>query len=224
MVRTPSNFGQLGERPSHPELLDYLAARFVENKWSLKALHREIMLSSTYSMSGQYSAEASEADPENRLLWHFPSRRLSAEALRDSLLAISGLLDRTAGGPAERLNDDNLRRTVYGYVSRKKLDPMLSLFDFPNPNNTSEARIATDVPLQRLFLLNSGLMMKAAEAAAQRTEREVDARRRIEAAYRLVFARKPSAAELKLGLEYVASDTWPRYLQVLMSLNEFLQP
>jgi hypothetical protein len=101
---------------------------------------------------------------------------------------------------------------------------MLAVFDFPNPNNTSEARVPTDVPLQRLFLLNSGVMAKASEAAAKLTESEKETHRRIESAYRLVLARRPTAAEIKLGAAFVERDTWPRYMQVLMSSDEFLHP
>src|SRR6185503_10894797 len=112
IVRTPSNFGQLGERPSHPELLDYLATRFVENHWSLKAMHREIMLSATYGLGSDYSPENYARDPDNRWLWHSNRRRLDAEALRDSLLFVSGSLQLTMGGEPNRLSDEkNFRRT-----------------------------------------------------------------------------------------------------------------
>ena len=124
LVRTASNFGQAGDRPSHPELLDYLAARFMED-WSVKAVHREIMLSRVYQLSAAANPRNSAVDPDNRLLWRADRRRLDAEALRDSLLFVAGSLDLTVGGPAARLNDDHRRRTVYGYVSRKKLDGML---------------------------------------------------------------------------------------------------
>ncbi len=149
IVRTPSNFGQLGERPSHPELLDYLAARFLENHWSVKAFHREIMLSAAYQLSTDKAEPNLALDPDNRLVWRANLvQRLDIEALRDAILAVSGDLDLTVGGPASRLTDDNKRRTVYGYISRNKLDPMLELFDFPNPNNTIEHRSVTLGPLQ----------------------------------------------------------------------------
>ena len=107
IVRTPSNFGRMGERPSNPELLDYLASRFIESGWSIKALHREIMLSATYALSADQSAKNMRIDPENRLLWRANIQRLDAEALRDSLLFVSGELDSKAGGPPVRLNDEN---------------------------------------------------------------------------------------------------------------------
>jgi hypothetical protein len=160
IVRTPSSFGQLGERPSHPGLLDYLASRFMESGWSMKALHREIMLSRTYALGTAHSAANFTADPENRLLWRANRRRLDAEALRDSILFAAGTLDASMGGIASPLNHENRRRTVYGFVSRRKLDGMLALFDFPNPNNMSEERTVTVGPMQRLYFLNRDQVRK----------------------------------------------------------------
>jgi mono/diheme cytochrome c family protein len=222
LVRTPSNFGQLGDRPSHPELLDYLARRFVESKWSVKALHREIMLSAAYQLGTEYSAKAAAADPENRLLWRANRRRLDIEAIRDTLLFVAGDLDLSSGGPPQRLNADNKRRTVYGLVSRRKLDGMLALFDFPNPNNTSEQRLPTNVPLQRLFFMNGDLVAQESASLAKRLNTEAGDRARIRQAYRLVFEREPSAEEMNLGLEFLqeSHEAWPRYAQVLLSSNE----
>ena len=166
LVRTPSNFGSQGDRPSHPELLDYLAARFVREGWSLKKLHREIMLTAVYALSDDHSDRDYAEDPDNRLLWRYNRRRLDAESLRDSLLYVSGKLDLQAGGPAVRLDKENNRRTVYAYISRRQLDPMLALFDFPNPNNTSEQRLQTTVPLQKLFFMNSPFVIDQSTALA----------------------------------------------------------
>ena len=222
IVRTPSNFGRLGERPSHPELLDYLASRLVESGWSVKALHREILLSAVYAMSSAYSEKNYTADPDNRKLWRFPRQRLDVEAVRDAMLLVSGELDDTAGGPPIRLTEEkNRRRTVYGFVSRKKLDPLLAIFDFPNPNTTSEQRIVTHVPLQRLFFLNSAFVMARAEALARRLQGSTDAEK-VHQAYRLLFGREPEAAELKLGLDYVRGGAWAEYAQALLGSNEFL--
>ena len=216
IVRTPDNFGVLGDRPSHQELLDYLAARFMENNWSMKSLHKEIMLSDTYALSTDNNVANAESDPENRLLWRANVRRLEAEALRDSILFVAGDLDLKQGGPGVKFTDDNHRRTVYGYVSRRKLDPMLSLFDFPNPNSTSEQRIPTDVPTQRLFLLNSPTILKASEHLAAKVDS-------VPKAYRMLFGRAPTKEELKAGTEFLAAkNPMPDYLQVLMSSNEFL--
>ncbi len=224
IVATTGNFGELGERPSHPELLDYLAARLVESGWSLKALHRETMLTAAYQMSAASSAKGEAIDAGNRLLWRFPRQRLDVEALRDAMLAASGDLDAKPGGSPMRLAEaKNLRRTVYGFVSRKKLDPMLAVFDFPNPNTMSEQRIVTNVPVQRLFFLNSPFAMARAESLAKRLDGATD-RDKVRQAYRLLFAREPSAAELSLGVEYVArgAGAWAEYAQVLFSSNEFL--
>jgi mono/diheme cytochrome c family protein len=224
IVRTPSNFGQLGERPSHPELLDYLAARFLENKWSIKAMHREIMLSAVYALSSQESPRNAAADPDNRYYWRANVRRHDAEALRDSLLFVSGRLDASIGGPAARLTDSNRRRTVYAFVSRRRPDATLALFDFPNPNNTSEQRDLTSTPLQRLFFLNSGFVMNQAAALACRLESEGPDPARIRKAYRILFGREPSSEEAALGLAFLKQqpDSWTRYAHVLLSANEFL--
>jgi hypothetical protein len=227
IVRTPSNFGQLGERPTHPELLDYLAARFIENnKWSIKTLHREIMLSATYALGSQRSENNETADPENRLLWRFTPHRLDVEALRDSLLYASGSLDMKPGGEPARLTEEsNHRRTVYGFVSRRRLDGTLSLFDFANPNNTSEARIATNTPVQRLFFLNSEFIMRQAGALSERVAKEggPDDSARIRRAYRILFNRDPEPRESQLGMAFLkeGQNSWPRYAQVLLSSNEF---
>lgn len=221
LVRTPSNFGQLGDRPSHPELLDYLASKFVADGWSVKALHREILLSNTYQMSSDFSAEAFAKDPDNRMLWRMNRRRLDVEALRDTLLADAGTLELQECGKAEKLTDDNRYRTVYGFVSRRKLDGTLGLFDFPNPNATSEQRMDTNVPLQRLFFLNSGFVMQESKQLVKRLDSVKDDNARINAAYKLLFGRPPTADEMKLGLEFLKTGTWPQYAQALFGSNEF---
>ena len=184
-------------------------------------MHREIMLSSVYALSADNSATNFASDPENRLLWRANRRRLDVEALRDSLLFVSGNLDLKAGGEAERLTDSNKRRTVYGYVSRRKLDGVLALFDFPSPNNTSEQRLTTNVPLQRLFFMNSALVAEQAKALAGRLKGED--RARINQAYQILFSRAPSKQEMEVGLEFLrqGKDPWPQYAQALLSSNEF---
>ncbi|HWB99247.1 MAG TPA: PSD1 and planctomycete cytochrome C domain-containing protein [Bryobacteraceae bacterium] len=224
IVRTPSNFGELGDRPSHPELLDHLASWFTDHNWSMKALHRQIMLSAAYQESAEYSEKSFAADPENRLLWRANRRRLDIEALRDSLLFVSGNLDLTEGGKAVPFGDENSRRTVYGFVSRRKLDRMLALFDFPNANNTSEQRMSTNVPLQRLFYMNGSLVAQEAQKLAARLADEPDDRARIRKAYRWLFDRDPDHAEVDLGLQFLreSREAWPQYTQVLLSSNEFI--
>jgi hypothetical protein len=219
IVETASNFGANGTRPSHPELLDYLAARLVENRWSLKSIHREIMLSAVYALSSEDIAANQAVDPDNRLLWRANWLRMDAETLRDSLLFVSGNLDLQAGGPPVALNEKNKRRTVYGFISRRKLDPMLALFDFPNPNSTSEARVVTNVPLQRLFMMNSTFVEEQASGLANRlTGGDAD---RVRQAYRALYGRMPSDEELRLGESFAKKSGWKEYARVLLNSNEF---
>jgi mono/diheme cytochrome c family protein len=222
IVRTPSNFGLQGDTPSHPELLDYLASRFIAEGWSIKKLHREIMLSATYRLSSANSPKDYEQDPGNRLVWRYNKHRLDVEAIRDSLLFASGKLDAKAGGPPEKFGPDNFRRTVYCYVSRYKIDSVLGLFDFPNPVGTNEQRMETNVPLQRLFFMNSDFAMAQAKSLASHIESGTDAEK-IARMYEVVYQRKPTTDETKLGLEFLAQSNgaWPEYAQVLLSSNEF---
>jgi hypothetical protein len=224
IVRTPSNFGLVGDRPSHPELLDYLASRFVELNWSIKALHREMMLSAVYALSSETSAQNEAADPENRLRWRANRSRLDVEALRDSILFVAVKLDLAVGGPAFGWDKSSARRTVYGKVSRFRLDRMLSLFDFPDPNITCEQRVSTNVPPQRLFFLNSELVSEAAKSLATRLHQEVsDDTARIERAYQLLFGRPASEDEKRRASEFLSGGpvAWPLYTQMLLSSNEF---
>jgi hypothetical protein len=219
IVDTPSNFGNGGARPSNQELLDYLAARFVENAWSIKSMHREIMLSRVYALSSEDIPANSAVDPDDRLLWRANWQRMDAETLRDSLLFVSGNLDLQTGGPPAALDDKNKRRAVYGFVSRRKLDPMLALFDFPNPNSTSEQRVITNVPLQRLYMMNSIFLEEQASALAKRLGG--DDKERVRQAYRVLYGRPPQAEELQLGLAFVAKSNWNEYARVLLNANEF---
>ncbi len=224
IVRTPSNFGKQGDTPSHPELLDYLATRFMAEGWSLKKLHREMMLTAAYSLSTANDETNYAADPENRLLWRGNRRRLDIESIRDSLLFVAGDLDLKAGGPATAFGPENHRRTVYGFVSRRRLDPVLALFDFPNPVATSEQRLPTLVPLQKLFFMNSDFVMEQSKALARKLQESTgDDNARIAGAYRLLFQRDPTPAERKLALDFLhdSQNAWPQYTQVLLSSNEF---
>jgi hypothetical protein len=226
IVRTVSNFGQLGERPSHSELLDYLASRFVESGWSIKALHREIMLSATYALSDGHMAENFEQDPDNRFHWRANLiQRLDAESLRDAILAVSGSLDPKIGGEPAKLTNENHRRTVYALISRAKPDRTLSVFDFPDPNSTSEQRAVTLGPLQRLYFLNSSFVSEQSTMLSKRLEKEAgDANApRIQRVYLLLFGRPPSGQEVTWGLRFLrqGKDVWPQYTQVLLASAEF---
>ena len=237
LVGTPDNFGKLGEPPTHPELLEYLTVKFVEQGWSIKSLHREIMLSATYQLSSDRNESNQQIDADNRYLWRMTRRRLDVEAWRDALLATSGRLDGKLQGPSTNLADSsNNRRTVYAFISRHELDNMLRLFDFPDANITASVRAETTVPQQQLFVLNSPFMIEQSKAFAARVliESADGLEDRIQHAYRLAFGRKASPGELQVGLEYLQAidppeqkdlnklNRWERYAQALLASNEFL--
>jgi hypothetical protein len=226
IVGTPSNYGQLGDRPGHPELLDYLAARFVENGWSLKALHREIMLSAAYRSSTAHDEKNAKADPENRLLWRANRiERLDAESLRDAILAVSGKLENAIGGPPAEFGVENHRRAIYGTVSRTMPDRSMALFDFPDPNQASEKRAMTQGPMQRLYFMNSPFVIEQARALAERIASEAPGgdEAKIPRVYELLYGRPPNAEEQAIGLQYLRQeiDAWPKYAQALLGASEF---
>jgi hypothetical protein len=233
LVATPSDFGAQGERPSHPRLLDDLAARFVANGWSLKWLHREIVLSATYRQAGTHDARKQALDPDNRWLWRANRRRLEVEAWRDAMLAVAGTLDRRQSGPPAELSDPpNRRRTVYGTVKRRELNDMLRLHDFPDPTAHSPGRLPTTTPLQLLFTLNGPLVQQQAAALARRLKAEVPQGgvARVRRAYLLLFGRPATDGEVRLALEFLtpeppggpADALWEQYAQALLGSNEFL--
>ncbi|MGE3804528.1 MAG: DUF1553 domain-containing protein [Gemmataceae bacterium] len=228
LVATTSNFGSLGSKPSHPELLDHLARRLIANGWSIKAMHKEIMLSEAYQRSsGPGTGKHAELDPDNKLLWRMNRRRLEVEAWRDAMLDVAGNLDRELGGPSISLTSpDNRRRTLYGKISRHELDSLLRLFDFPDPNITSGTRSETTVALQQLFVFNSDFMRKQARSLADRLTREADRTdaQRIGEAFRLLYGRKPSPREVERGVQFLTQtkEGWELYAQVLLSANEFM--
>ncbi len=210
LVRTPGDFGIRGEAPTHPELLDYLASRFMENGWSVKKLHRFILLSEGYAQSSDENPSASAKDPENRLLYRQNRQRLDLEALRDSVLWASGRLDLTMGGPSVPIVDADYkpRRTVYGFVERQNLPGLFRTFDFASPDATSPQRFRTTVPQQALFMLNSPFLLDGARGLAHRPELaklpESDPTAKIKIAYRLLFGRTPDADEIVLGKAFLA--------------------
>jgi hypothetical protein len=211
IVDTPSNFGINGQRPTHPELLDHLANVFVANGMSIKALHRAIMKSAVYQLSGDTQAAGFAKDAGNRLYWHASRRRLSAEQIRDAVLLVSGTLDMRLGGPAVPLTPLADRRTIYGRVSRYKMDEFLQLFDFPSPSQSAEQRFSTSVPLQRLFFMNSDFIQQHAERVAERVAEEPDDGARIEKVYRLLFSRAPTADESKAGRAFLQAEALKQY-------------
>jgi hypothetical protein len=211
IVDTPSNFGFGGERPTDPELLEYLAQSFIKNGMSIKKLQRDIMLSATYQLSTENNVADFEKDSGNRLYWRANRKRMDAEQIRDSILDVAGNLDNMAGGPSRELTPEFKGRTVYGKVSRYKLDAYLQLFDFPPPNISAEKRFTTTVPLQRLFLMNSDFVQLEAEALAKRVAAEPDNRARIRKIYTLAYGRLPSDEEIQIGLAYLHAEPLKEY-------------
>lgn len=225
LVATPSEFGPAGELPSHPALLDDLAARFVANGWSLKWLHREILNSATWRQSSLVSPEVAAGDPQNLLHGHMPRRRLEVEAWRDAMLAATGELDLSAGGEPFALDDPAAtRRTLYGQVKRRELDAMLRINDFPDPIAHSPSRTETATPLQQLFSLNGPFVIARARRLAESLAKEAgDEAARIDLAYGRLLQRTPTARERELALAYFGEGgSWERYAQVLLTSNEFL--
>lgn len=219
LVATPNDFGVRGTSPSHPQLLDWLACRLVENGWSLKWLHRLILSSATYQLASATDQPAAEADPDNTLLWRFNRRRLSAEEIRDSLLLLGGGLDRTPGRahpfpPVESwafsqhrpFNDvyDTPKRSIYLMTPRLSRHPLLALFDGADPNATTPERDATTVPTQALFWMNAPLVHEQALGLAEQLLGEPEPEARVELAYRRVFGRRPTAAEANRAGGYLA--------------------
>jgi hypothetical protein len=228
IVRTPSNFGALGERPTHPELLDWLTSRFVESGWSVKAMHRLVMLSATYQQSSTPSAEALRRDPDNHLFSRQTRRRLTAEELRDSLLAVAGRLDRAPGGPADR-DFARPRRTVYQMTVRSDRSGFGPLFDAADPTAPVDRRTESTVAPQSLFLLNHPFVKEQARAVTSQILRDSLSRQedQIRRAYALLFGRLPAEQEVQVGQELLQSGnaserTWTEYCHMLLASNEFL--
>jgi hypothetical protein len=208
IVRTPSDFGHQGERPTHPELLDYLATTFMDSGWSIKKLQKLIVMSATYRQSSSASEQVVNADPENRLLGRMNRRRLDMEQMRDTLMDVAGRLDLSQlGGKSVDLwaRPFTNRRAVYGFVERQNLPGTFRTFDFASPDSTSAKRFLTTVPQQALFFMNSPLCVEDAEALAQRREvvQATDDAQRIRRLYLLVYQRLPDAEEMSAGVAYL---------------------
>jgi mono/diheme cytochrome c family protein len=246
LVRTPNDFGSRGDKPSHPELLDWLASRFVADGWSLKKLHRLIVLSRAYRQAATGDADTVSRDPDNRLLGRFARRPLSAEELRDAMLAASGRLDRSPGGPHPFPpvaswgftihkpfvgGYDSDRRSVYLMVQRSRRHPYLALFDGADPNQSTPARRQTTTPAQSLFLLNAPFVHDQAAGLARRVLALPDVNRRLDAAFALTVGRPPTPDELRDTVEFLArvrgpaggdEAAWAALGRVLLTGNEFL--
>ena len=233
LVRTPDDFGTRGQPPTHPKLLDYLATKLLQDKWSLKKLHKRIMLSDAYQQASREDAQARIDDPDNRLLWRMPRRHLELEAMRDAMLAVSGELNTEMGGrPFEMSKKPAIpRRSVYAFVNRDIVSPLASTFDGANPNSCTARRPETTVPQQTLFALNSAFIQDRAAAMASRkevTSAETDSAK-VNVLYRLAFSRLPDKGEETTALKYVQSQpgeakgkTWQRLAHALLAANEFV--
>ncbi len=249
LSRTPDNFGRLGEKPSNPELLDYLARTFMENGWSIKKMHRMIMLSKTYQQAANYDDATKAKDPENRLISHFPRQRLSIEEIRDAFLALGGDLDVTMGGTldpgvgtdgetsASRISmnpEATNRRSIYLPLRRSNLPTLYALFDFGDAATPDGKRANTTVATQALFVMNSPLVVREAKNLAARVlQQEKQDRRRLEELYVRILDRKPDAGEVDRSLSYIQSlrtkwkdmdeaKAWSSFTHALMASNEFM--
>src|ERR1700677_1638198 len=215
IVTTPDDFGNQSDPPSHPELLDYMAARFMRDGWSIKKLHRLIMLSNTYQQSSGNNPRYAQIDPQNRLLWRANIRRLEFEEIRDSILAIGGQLDLTVGGHPVQLElgegGFSHRRTLYGMVDRHNLPEVYGQFDFANPDLTTGKRYQTSVPQQALFMMNNPLVVELARRLVNGPDfQQLEGREeKIKFLYERIFQREPSDLEIKLGAEFIDESPAP---------------
>jgi hypothetical protein len=249
IVASVDNFGNLGDRPTHPELLDRLASDFIDSGWSVKQAIRQVMLGRAYRMSSRHDEQSWSIDPANRLLWRAHRRRLAAESIRDGMLAISGQLDlTTAGSPVEGLgtlvtdNDANqqqfqlkesLHRSVYLPIIRGELPAILTLFDFADPDLVTGRRSVTNVPAQSLFLMNSPFVMEQAEKAAERilgnTSGDPDLENQVTAAYELILSRPANDAEIQRAESFIRAarptsgglSSLAQLVHVLLASTEF---
>lgn len=247
IVRTPSNFGKMGERPSHPELLDWLALEFVARGWSVKQMHRLMMTSKAYQMASDDIVAQLAIDPENRCFWRMPRLRLEAEVIRDQILAAAGNLDRTMGGPCvypyidpklfqsstkrtwpgKPDNDPSTwRRSIYVYSKRSIRYPLFETFDQPNLINSCERRNRSTIAPQALLMMNNNFVIMEARLFAERVRRESgdDVRAQVERAYRLALSRPPQESERAAATAYIRSSPngLIEFCQALFNLNEFV--
>jgi hypothetical protein len=240
LVRTPNDFGFNGERPTHPELLDWLALSFRDSGGGMKAMHRLIVTSETYRQASTFNKDAAQVDADNRLLWRFAPRRLEAEAVRDAMLSASGKLNREAGGPSfrpfkvETFNSafyiqfdedrpDFNRRSVYRMNVTSARDPVLDVLDCPDPSVKTPRRTATTTPLQALTLMNNPFTNRLAKSFAERVKREAgdDATEQVKMAYRLALGRGPTMAERDRAVAAVKDGGLETLCWALFNSSEF---
>ena len=231
IVDTPSDFGVRTPEPIHVDLLNWLAASFIESGWSVKELHRQIVLSRTYQQSNAIRLEASAIDPKNELWHHFPRTRLDFESMRDTILAVSDNLDSTMGGIQVDITDpETNRRTVYSFVDRQDMPGIFRTFDHPSPDVSSPGRFETTVPQQALFLMNSPFVNLNAKRLVESVRREAESSREtVTEIYRRLYQRDPSADEIETGLAFIQNEAegtessrWDLYAQALLLSNELM--
>ena len=232
LVRTPSNFGTIGEKPSHPLLLDWLAFNFIKEGWSIKKLHKVILTSSTWQMSSSYNKEKFDKDGDNKMLWRYSPRKLEVESWRDTLLAVTGELDKKIGGSPDGEILNSKRRTLYATISRTgdrfQSDAFLRLFDFPAAVSTSSKRSSSVVPQQHLFMMNSPFMTARAKyLGKQLFDSSDNTKMIIESAYQKLYSRPPDNNERDLANKWLGDSpsqkNWELYAQVLLSAHELIQ-
>jgi len=240
LVATPSDFGRNGMKPTHPALLDWLAGEFIRSGWSVKHMHRLIVLSQTYRQSSAVIAQAAEKDSDVRLLWRFPSRRLEAESIRDSILAVSGALNLKMYGrgydlfdqrgglsgfiPVETSTPENQRRMIYAHKVRRETEAVFGAFDCPDAGQSTAVRRASTTPVQALNLFNSRFTLDQAGAFAARVRREAgdEATAQIRRAWQLALTREPTADEMNDAIPVVQTHGLPVLCRALFNSNEFL--
>ena len=232
IVRTPSNFGVIGDKPTHPILLDWLAFNFVQNGWSIKNFHKLIMLSSTWQMSSDYHKKKFDIDGDNKLLWRYQPKKLEVEVWRDSLLFVTDELDQSIGGAPEGEIMTSLRRTLYATISRTgdkfKSDNFLRLFDFPAAASTTPKRASSTVPQQYLFMMNSSFMNERAKTLGKHLSEKSSSRvKTIENVYNKLYSRLPEQSEIEIANAWLGEKpdmkTWSLYAQALLSAHEMIQ-
>jgi hypothetical protein len=241
LVDTPSDFGRNGSRPTHPELLDWLAVELIESGWSLKHVHRLIVTSAAYRQSGAARPDGLARDAADRLLWRFPPRRLEAEAIRDAILLASGALDRTMGGPGfdlfepntnyvkvytpkRELGPETFRRLVYQARPRMQPDDVFGAFDCPDAGQVAPKRSASTTPLQALNLLNSPFLVQQAGLFARRLQAEAgsDPAAQARRGFRHAFGREPAEEEVRAAAALIRGHGLPAFCRALFNANEFL--
>jgi hypothetical protein len=247
IVNTPNDFGKRGEAPTHPELLDFLTTRFIESGWSLKKLHKDILLTRAYATASGHLEANAVKDPKNEFYWRFDRRRLSAEEIRDTMLTASGQLDPTPGaahpfpprgsyvftqhnpfvGDLDKFNHD--KRSVYLLQQRFRPNPYLDLFDGADSNQSTPMRVSNNTALQALYSMNAAFVERQAGAIAARVAVEEEtAPARLRLAYKLLFGRSPTPFEQQMALEYLRTakqetrQAWTGLMRVLLASNEFM--